>query len=85
MHVFRINYVSWLLMRHAWENEQRQSQSSVIGKLSYFGRNYQVYTDKEKSISREALKWLTFSPKDEENFQGTELMFSPVGIMNREQ
>lgn len=40
MHVFRINYVSQLLMSQAWESEQRQNQSNVIGKLSYFGRYY---------------------------------------------
>ena len=26
MHVFRINYLSQLLMSHAWESEQRQGQ-----------------------------------------------------------
>lgn len=42
MHVFRINYVSQLLMSHAWESEQeqKQNQSNGIGKLSYFGRYY---------------------------------------------
>lgn len=70
MHVFRINYVSQLLMSHAWESEQRQNQSNVIGKLSYFGRSYQVYTDKERSIFREVAKWLMFSPKYEKDFQG---------------
>ena len=34
---------------------------------------------------QEVLKWLTFSPKDKEDFQGTELMFSLIGIMEREQ
>lgn len=82
MHDFRVNYVSQLLMRHAWESEQRHSQSSVIGKLSYFGRYYQIYTDKEKNIFTEVLKWLIFSLKYEEDFQGAELMFPPTGIMN---
>lgn len=72
-------------MRHAWESGQRESQLSVIGKLSYFERYYQVYTDKEKSIFREAYKWPTFSPKDEEDFQGSELVFPPLGIRNSEQ
>lgn len=78
MHVFRINYVSQLLMSHSWESEQRQSYSNVIGKLGSFGRYYQVYTDKEKNIFREVLKWLIFFPKYEEDFQSTELMFPPL-------
>lgn len=85
MHVFRINYISQLLsMSHAWESEQRQSQVNVVGRLSYFGRCYQVSTDKEESILREALKWLIFSPNYEGDFQGIELMLSHVDIMNSE-
>lgn len=34
---------------------------------------------------KEVPKWLTFSPKDEEDFQGTKLMFSLIGIMERKQ
>lgn len=43
-------------------------KSNVIGKLSYFGRYYQFYRDKEKSIFREALKWLIFFPKQKGDF-----------------
>lgn len=71
-------------MSHAWESEQRQRQLTVIGKLSYLGRYYQVSTDKEGSFLREALKWLIVSPDYEEAFQGIELMLSHVGIMNSE-
>lgn len=85
MHVFRINYISQLLMSHAWESEQKQSQSNVIGKLSYFGRYYQVHTNKEKITFKEALTWLKLSPKHEEDFQGTELVFPLFDIMNSDQ